>query len=251
MLLAIDVGNTNIAYGLFNERKLIRVWREPTPTKEMRDVRCEMRGGNKRDIDAVIISSVVPRLDKVLEKSIRKQLKLKPVFATHKNIGLRIKLKEKAQVGADRLVNAYAVSKLYGYPAIIVDFGTATTFCAVNSKGEYLGGAIAPGIRLSAEALHFKTAKLPLIDFGMAEQSIGGDTKSAMLSGLYFGYISLVEGMIARFRKEIGAKARVIATGGYSSLIGKKTRIFDIIDPDLTLKGLRIVWEDMNVRRVK
>ena len=245
MLLAIDVGNTNIVYGLFDGKKLTKTWRQETG-KGIR-----YKGLGIGDVDGVMISSVVPSIDKPLERAIKKQLKLKPVFVSYKNIRLRLRLRQKAQAGADRLVNAYAVAKLYGAPAIIVDFGTATTFCAVNSKGEYLGGAIAPGIRLSMEALHYRTAKLPLIDFSPAKNVIGVNTKEAMLSGVFFGYISLVEGMVKKFKAKLGKKTKVVATGGFSTLIGKKTRVFDIIDPELTLKGLRMVWEALNVRRTK
>lgn len=259
MLLAIDVGNTNITYGLFKGRKLVKIWREktqewgkgPAYVRLGRTSAGRQRARGKKTVQGVIVTSVVPKLDKPLARALKRRFGLKPVFATYRNIPLSMKLRKKTQVGADRLVNAYAASTLYGTPAIIVDFGTATTFCAVNAKGEYLGGAIAPGIRLSAEALHSRTAKLPLVDFGMARRTIGRDTRSAMLSGLYFGYVSLVEGMVSRFGKKLGKMTKVVATGGYSTLIGKKTRVFDIIDPDLTLKGLRLVWEGLDVRRTK
>jgi len=240
MLLTIDVGNTNIVFGLFKGKKHVKTWREETGRQAL---------GLRRqsNIDGVIVSSVVPKLDRPLKKAVEKSFRIKPVFVTHKNIGLKIKLKRKSEVGSDRLVNAYAAKELYGGPAIIVDFGTATTFCGINKKGEYLGGAIAPGVALSAKALHSGTAKLPEIEVKYTGKVIGKSTREAMRSGLYFGYAAMVEGMIGRFRKALGKRAKVIATGGFSEVLNRHTKDFDVVDRDLTLKGLKLIWEKMNV----
>jgi type III pantothenate kinase len=245
MLLTVDVGNTNIVFGVFSGKKILASWRVETKSKTLYFQHVDNKARN--EIKSAIVSSVVPNIDQHLSRQIEETFGIKPVFVSAKNIPIKIKMRDRAEIGADRLVNAYAAKKLYGGAMIIVDFGTATTFCAVNARGEYLGGAIAPGIGLSKDALHYKTAKLPLIDFGVAKDVIGKNTKAAMLSGLYFGYVSLVEGMIKRFKAKVGKSAKVIATGGYSALIGKKARIFDIIDSELTLKGLRMLWEEINV----
>lgn len=182
----------------------------------------------------VVVSSVVPQEDKVIKKVLPHAR-----FITAKNIkGLKIKIKNKGEVGADRVVNALASLRLYGKPAIIVDFGTATTFDALSAKGEYLGGAIAPGIALTRDILHERTAKLPRVEVKPPRKVIGDSTVEAIRSGLVYGYAALVEGMIARFKKKLGVRTKVIATGGYAELIGKYARGIDIIDEDLTLKGL-------------
>jgi len=244
MLLTVDVGNTNIVFGVFSGKKLVTSWRVETSSKILYFQHVDNKA--KSQIRAAIVSSVVPAIDPHLTRQIGEAFGKKPIFVSAGNIPLKIKTGHKAEIGADRLVNAYAVKKLYGGPAIIIDFGTATTFCAINKKGEYLGGAIAPGISLSKDALHYKTAKLPLIDFGPARRVIGKTTKDAMLSGLFYGYISLVEGMVNRFKAVVGKNSKVIATGGYSVVIAKKTRVFDIIDKDLTLKGLRMIGEELS-----
>jgi type III pantothenate kinase len=244
MLIAVDVGNTNIVFGVFSGKKLVTSWRVETRSKPLyfQDV------GNKAksQIRAAIISSVVPNVDQHLTRQIEEAFGIKAVFVSAKNIPLKIKIRNKAEIGADRLVNAFAALKLYGAPSIVIDFGTATTFCALNGRGEYLGGAIAPGVALSARALHTGTAKLPLIEVKYAKGVIGKDTVSAMTSGLYYGYVAMVEGMVARMKKALSPKAKVIGTGGFSALLKKRTKVFDIVDPNLTLEGLRLIWEEMN-----
>jgi len=247
MLLAIDVGNTNIVFGLFKGKKLVKTWRKKTRESGIGDWPARPGGSVKnKKIDGVIVASVVPKLNPVLRKKIKKSFELKPIFVTHKNIGLKIKLKSKGQVGADRLVDAYAALKIHGSPVIVVDFGTATTFCGVNKKGEYLGGVIAPGVLISRDALYEKTAKLPLVNFQFPRGIIGQSTVQAMLSGLYYGYVSMVEGMVWRIKNIIGKKAKVVATGGFAQMIRKKTKAFNVVDQNLTLKGLRMIWEDLN-----
>ncbi|MBI5698903.1 type III pantothenate kinase [Candidatus Saganbacteria bacterium] len=226
-LLAIDIGNTSTVFGLFKGAKLKKKWRVPTE---------KLAGRVKKNNFPVVVSSVVPQADKIIKKQLPQAH-----FVTASNIkGIKIKIKirNKAEVGADRVVNALAALRLYGKPAIIVDFGTATTFDALSSKGEYLGGAIAPGIALTRDILHERTAKLPKVKIAPPQKVIGDSTVGALKSGLVYGYAALVEGMIVRFKDQLGEKTKVIATGGYAELIGKYARGIDIIDQDLTLKGL-------------
>jgi type III pantothenate kinase len=238
MLLAVDIGNTNIVFGLFKGKKLISKHR--ILTLAPRGVKAAGK------IDAAVISSVVPRVTGIVAAKIKKQYGIKPVIVAWRNIkGLKAGLREKGQVGVDRLVNAFAVKKLYGAPAIIIDLGTATTFCALDRKGRYLGGAITSGLAISRDVLHERTAKLPLIEIKKPKGTIGKNTIEAMRSGLYWGYIEMIEGMIRRFKKELGRKAKVVATGGLSPLIAKGTKKIDIVDPDLTLKGLNMIYLEM------
>jgi type III pantothenate kinase len=253
MILTIDLGNTNVVFGLFKGKKLLREWRCPTSKLKIKN--------SKLKINEVIICSVVPSLNRKLETGIRKQFKCTPHFVTANNIpGLKVRLKNKREIGADRVVDALAAYTLYGGPLVIVDFGTATTFDAVSGRGEYLGGAIAPGIALARDALYEQTAKLPKIKISAPKGIIGRNTVSAMQSGLVFGYVAMVEGMVRRMKTEICAQCsvigaqntehrtrntgiKVIATGGLAKLICKYTKVVDRIDTKLTLKGLRIVGE--------
>jgi type III pantothenate kinase len=233
MHLAIDVGNSATRFGVFKDNRLIKDWTIETknlfkwkPDKSVASL-------------PIIISSVVPGADKVLKRKL-----LKPRFVNAQNIkGLIIKLKNKQEIGADRVVDAYAALELYGVPAIVLDFGTATTFDIISKDGEYLGGAIAPGIGLSRDILHERTAKLPRIEIKAPKNIIGRSTVDAMRSGLVYGYASMVDGMIGRLKNKTGKKTKVIATGGYAKLIAKYASGIDIIDCDLTLKGLNLIWQ--------
>jgi len=239
MILVIDVGNTSVVFGLFKGKKLVREWRCATNQLKIPTI--------KSQVQAVIIASVVPGLNKKLKSAIKKQFKITPYFVTAKNIpGLKVKLKNKGEIGADRVVDALAAYTLYKGAAIIVDFGTATTFDVVSAKGEYLGGAIAPGIALARDSLYEQTAKLPRIKIKAPKKVIGNDTVSAMESGLVYGYVAMVEGMIKRLHSAFPtphSALKVIATGGFAKLICKYTRVVDTIDLKLTLKGLRIIAE--------
>jgi type III pantothenate kinase len=238
MFLVIDLGNTNVVFGLFRGEKLVREWRFPTRPLKIPKIR------NK--IETVIVASVVPPLNKKLKTALRRQFGCKIHFVTADNIsGLKVRLKNKREVGADRVVDALAVYKLYGGPAIVVDFGTATTFDAISTKGEYLGGAIAPGISMARDALYEQAAKLPKIKISAPKRMVGKNTEAAMRSGLVYGYVAMVEGMVERFKKELGKKSKVIATGGLSRLICKYTKVVDRIDTKLTLKGLRMIGEEI------
>jgi type III pantothenate kinase len=242
VLLTIDLGNTNVVFGLFKGRRLIREWRYPTEKLKIPKI--------KAKLTAVVIASVVPSLNKKLKTKVRRHCKCIPFFVTAENIpGLKVRLKKKKEIGADRVVDALAVYKLYGGPAIIVDFGTATTFDVVSERGEYLGGAIAPGISLARDSLYEKAAKLPRVNISAPKQIIGKNTVSAMQSGLVFGYVAMVEGMVAKIKSKIKnqkSKIKVIATGGLSRLICKYTKVVDRIDTKLTLKGLQMIGEKFN-----
>lgn len=239
MILAIDLGNTNIVFGLFRGKKLVREWRFPTTKFRIPRIRSK--------VSAVIVASVVPALNRKLRKGIRKEFKRKPFFVSAQNIPrLKVGLKNKREIGADRVVDALAAYTLYKGPLIVVDFGTATTFDAISAKGEYLGGAIAPGIALARDALYEQAAKLPRIKIAAPKRVIGNNTFSAMQSGLVYGYVAMVEGMVARIKSKLKArssKVKVIATGGLAKLICKYTRVVDKIDEKLTLKGLRMIGE--------
>jgi type III pantothenate kinase len=233
MMLAIDVGNSSTTFGLFNGTDLVKVWRVETVKL---GTRYRVPGG--RSIKEVIVASVVPKANKALKRRFPKAR-----FVNYHDVGIKIKLKKPAEVGIDRLVNALAAIKLYGAPAIIVDFGTATTFDVVSAKGEYLGGAIAPGIMLSRDILHERTAKLPRIEIKAPRRVVGRSTVEAMQSGLVFGYVAMVEGMVKRILSKVRgprSKVAIIATGGLARLICKQTGVIDIIDDNLTLYGLRL-----------
>jgi len=250
MLLAIDVGNTNITFGIFDGKKLIKQWR----CLSQKLFVTSLAPSTKHQISAVIVCSVVPGLNKKLSAMSYELSGKKPHFVTAENItGLKVKFKNKKEVGADRVVDALAAYKLYGGPAIVVDFGTATTFDVISSKGEYLGGAIAPGISLARDALYSQTAKLPKVEVKAPKSVIGKDTVSAMQSGLVYGYVAMVEGMVGKLQTENcklqgnqkpkTSKMKIIATGGFAKLICKYTKVVDTIDQELTLKGLQMIGE--------
>jgi type III pantothenate kinase len=251
MFLAIDVGNTNITLGLYDGEALGPRWRLATDHNRMPDEYgitlislFQHAGVSAKDVRAIALASVVPPLTGTFEQVCEKYLGQKPlVVDTGVKTGVRVRYDDPKQVGADRVVDAAAVQKLYGGPACSVDFGTATTFDAISEEGDYLGGAIAPGIGIAAEALFQHTAKLPKVDLHRPPSAIGRNTVHSIQSGMLFGYVGLVEGMVARFRAELGPKMKVIGTGGLAEIIAQETKVIDIIAPWLTLDGLKIVWE--------
>jgi len=251
MLLAIDMGNTNLTLGLYEGQKLGARWRLATDHNRMPDeyglqiLGLLQHGGcSIRQLDGVILCSVVPPLTARLTQACRQYLHQEPLLVrSDMNTGLKIQYEDPNAVGADRIADAVAVLHLYGGPACVVDFGTATTFNAISAQGEYLGGAITAGIQVPAEALSQRAAKLPPIDLQRPPNVIGRNTAHAMQSGLLFGYAALVEGMVARFRAELGEDMKVIATGGLSEVLADITPVFTEIAPWLTLDGLRILWE--------
>jgi type III pantothenate kinase len=251
MLLAIDIGNTNITLGLYDDETLGPRWRLATDHDRMPDEYgitlinlFQHAGLSPQAIDGIALASVVPPLTGTFEEACQKYVGHAPlVVDAGVKTGVRVKYDDPKQVGADRVVDAAAVHKLYGGPACIVDFGTATTFDAISAEGDYLGGAIAPGIGIAAEALFQRAAKLPRVDLHRPPSPIGRNTVHSIQSGLLFGYVGLVEGMVARFRVELGPKMKVIGTGGLAEIIARETKVIEIIAPWLTLDGLRIVWE--------
>ncbi len=251
MLLAFDVGNTTVAVGLFRGPKLVRGWKIKTDREKTSDEYgavllnlFQVAGLQPKRIEAAILSSVVPPLTPVFEETCRAYFGLDPlVVGPGLRTGMPVLYENPLEVGADRIVAAVAAFEKHGGPVIVVDFGTATTFDAVSAKGEYLGGAIAPGIQIAAEALYLKTARLPRIEIRKPKRAIGRTTVSSMQSGLYFGYIGLVENTIAEVRKELGRNAKVIATGGFGGEITPEVPAIDCYEPDLVLEGLRILYE--------
>lgn len=254
MLLTIDIGNTNITFGVYSRSQELEYhWRIKTDRGRMADeygiimlglMRHE--GLKFRHIRGVAMASVVPPLTQVFVEMVEKFVKQKPlVVEAGVKTGVQIRYDSPRDVGADRIVDAAAVYKFYGGPACIVDFGTATTFDAISAKGEYLGGAIAPGIGIAAEALFSQTSKLPRVDLVRPPAAIGSNTVHAIQSGMIFGYVGIVEGMVARFRTELGPDMRVIGTGGLAETIARETNVIEIVNPWLTLEGLRLIW-DMN-----
>jgi type III pantothenate kinase len=247
MLLAIDAGNTNVVFAVFEGQQCLQSWRCKTDAGRTADEYAAWllqlfvaEGLSFKQISSAIISSVVPdatfNLKRLCEKNI--QCPYMTVGADLKGLDLRIKLNKPEEVGADRLVNAVAIKTYYQYPAIVVDFGTATTFDVVDAEGAYCGGVIAPGVNLSMTALHQAAAKLPRVAVRKPESVIGRDTVGAMQSGIYWGYIAMVEGMIDKISKEMGQKPFVLATGGLATTLMEGTTVIDKIDEDLTLKGL-------------
>ena len=252
MLLVFDVGNTNMVLGIYKDKKLIKDWRINTDKEKTSDEYgmlisnlFKYDGVNMDDIEDVIISSVVPNVMHSLENFCIKYCNKKPlVVGPGIKTGLNIKYDNPKQVGADRIVNAVAGIEKYGYPLILVDFGTGTTFCAISEKGEYLGGTIAPGIKISSEALFQRASKLPRVELQKPGMAICKSTVSAMQSGIIYGYVGLVEKIISMMKEELNCgPVKVVATGGLSSLIASETDSIDYVDKFLTLEGLRVIYE--------
>lgn len=251
MLLTIDIGNTNITIGCYEGETLGGRWRLATDHERMSDEygiqlsSLLQHSEIKIDqINAICMASVVPTLTGRIRQACRQYLKQEPfVVDSTVKTGVTILLDDPSSAGADRIVDAAAVQRLYGGPACVVDFGTATTFDALDNQGNYLGGAIAPGIGISADALFQRTSQLPRVDLVRPPTVIGKNTKHAMQSGLLFGYVSMVEGMVARFKQELGPEMKVIGTGGLAEVVARETDVITIVAPWLTLDGLRMIWE--------
>jgi type III pantothenate kinase len=251
MLLAIDIGNTNVVLGVFDGEKLVENWRVGTNAQITPDeyamIFTDLFGYARIEfnrVHGVIISSVVPTLLPVMVEMSRKYIRIEPMVVTHElKTGITIRTDNPKEVGADRIVNAAAAYKLYGGPLIIVDFGTATTFCAITKNGDYLGGAISPGMKISAEALFQRASKLPRVELVKPAKVIGSDTIGAMQAGIIYGYAGLVDGIVKRIKEELSADARVVATGGLAELISPETKLIQEIKPHLTLEGLRLLFE--------
>ena len=251
MLLAIDIGNTNIVFGLFAGEELKTHWRIRTERNRTTDeywvlvnefLRLNEIG--PESIHKEVISCVVPTLIPVFEELSRKYLKSDPlIVGPGIKTGIPILYNNPAEVGADRIVNAIAGFEKYGGPLIIVDFGTATTFDAVSAKGEYMGGAIFPGLNIALEALYKSTAKLSPVDIVLPEHIIGKSTRESIQSGTIYGFVGVIDSIVSKMQNEIGQPARVIATGGVLPVIQKQAPCIQTVDPFLTLEGLRILYQ--------
>ena len=251
MLLALDVSNTTIKAGVFRGAEIMADWRFATERARLADEYGMLllsllahAGHRPQEVTGICLCSVVPPLTGILEQTCSLYFEQKPLTVdVGVKTGVKIRYDNPREVGADRVVDAAAVYRFYGGPACIVDFGTATTFDGISREGDYLGGAIAPGIGIAAEALFSRAARLTRVHLIRPPRAIGGNTVHSLQSGLLFGYVGLVEGMVARFRAELGEGMRVIGTGGLAELIARETDVIEVVDPWLTLKGLRIVWE--------
>lgn len=251
MILVFDVGNTNMVIGVFAGEDLLTHWRIQTDKMRTADEYgmllkslFEDRGLERNKVKAVVISSVVPNIMTELEGMSQKYFCCQPlVIGPGVKTGLAIKYENPREVGADRVVNAVAGFHKYGGPLIIVDFGTATTFCVISAQQEYLGGAIAPGIKISAEALVARASKLPRIELVKPKSLVGKNTVASMQAGIMFGFAGQVEGIINRIKKELNIEPVVVATGGLANAIAEETDAIDLIDEFLTLDGLRIIYE--------
>lgn len=251
MLLVLDVGNTNTVLGVYKNDVIVARWRLTTERDRTIDeygILCRnlftLAKLDPTEISAIAISSVVPTLNFTLYKMAVNYFGLEPLFVEpEKNSGIKIYYDTPQAVGADRVVNAVAAFHKYGGPAIVVDFGTATTFDAISPAGDYLGGVITPGIQISSEALFLRASRLPRVQIRHPEKVVGTSTIMSIQSGLYFGYIGLVDGILKRMIEELGPQKTVIATGGLAPLIGKGSEIIEIIDDDLLLEGLKLIYE--------
>jgi type III pantothenate kinase len=251
MLLTIDVGNTNIKFGVFRGDRLQSSWRISTDPRRMSDEYGLMLHNlllleklDLKEIGGTCICSVVPPLTSTIEEMCRNYLKTVPlIVGAGTRTGVQIRYDTPRDVGADRIADAAAALRLYGGPVIVIDVGTATVFNAISKDGYYLGGAIAPGMRLAAESLYINTSQLRRVDLVAPSTAIGRNTVAAMQSGLVLGCVDLIEGLVRRFKKELGESAKVVGTGGLLNVIENETKVFDYVNKDLTLVGLRLIYE--------
>jgi type III pantothenate kinase len=251
MLLVIDAGNTNVVFAVHDGVGWAGTWRIATEPQRTSDeyavwlvTLLTMQGIKRDDVTAAVIGTVVPAALYHLRRLCRDWFYVEPLIArAHLDWGFEIRIDNPDEVGADRLLNSLAAHRTYRGPLVVIDFGTATTFDVVDKDGAYLGGVIAPGINLSIEALHKAAARLPRIGIGRPQAVIGRSTIPAMQSGIYWGYVGMIEGLVARIQGEYGDRLKVIATGGLAPLLAEGTSVIEVIDPDITLDGLRMLAE--------
>jgi type III pantothenate kinase len=254
MLLAVDVGNTNIVLGVFEDDALAHTWRLQTLRERTADELGLLVDGlfahhrlDRGRVDGIVLGSVVPPLTATIRAMTELYFGLKALVVDATTAGMPILYERPAEVGADRIVNSIAAYEQFGRgtgrPLVVLDFGTATTFDAVTARGEYLGGAICPGVQISADALFQRAARLPRIEVRKPAHVVGRTTVGAMESGLFWGYIGMIEGLIRRMSDELGGEAICVATGGLAPVVAPETALIQHVDPDLTLRGLRMVWE--------
>jgi type III pantothenate kinase len=250
MLLCIDIGNTNIKFGLFNDDRPRAHWRISTNRAQLADeyamLLLDLFASERipsTDVTGCAISSVVPPLTPVFLEVSKYYLKQEPIVVRPgTKTGLSVRTDHPTEVGADLIANAVAARQMYGVPAIVIGFGSATTFAAVSAQGDYVGTAIAPGIATGAEALFRFTAQLPQVELARPPHAIGKNTIHSMQSGLVFGFAGLVEGVVKRMSSELDGRAHVVATGGLAEVIAAETSVIEVVEPDLTLMGLRIIY---------
>jgi type III pantothenate kinase len=251
MRLMIDVGNTNVVIGLFREQKLTHSWRLGTNNSKTEDeiwvainTLFDIAGQKIRDIKGVGLSSVVPEMTLTFRRLIDKYLHQEPLIVDAAlDLGMEIKYLDPNAVGADRICNTVAGKKRYGQPLIVLDFGTATTFDCIDANGDYIGGIICPGIESAATVLHHKAAKLPKIELRFPAQLIGRNTEESMQSGIMFGSVEMINGLIRMLKEELGTATLVIATGGLAGMIAARTGHIDHIEPDLNLEGINLIYQ--------
>ena len=251
MLFVININNTNTMLGLYRDKAWIANWRISSNQSKLPDEYAiliknlfDFEGLDWKDVSGVALASVVPPMTTTFVEMCRRYLCYDPLVVTNEiKTGVKVLLDYPAEVGADRILNALSTHRRHGSPAIVADFGTATTFDTISADGDYLGGAIAPGLGIAAEALFSRTAKLPRIELVAPPAAIGRNTVHAMQSGLILGYVGLIEGLVTRIRAELGAEAKVIATGGLAPLVARETNLIDTVDQMLTLEGLRLIFE--------
>lgn len=253
MIFVLDIGNTNTVLGVFENDRLKHEWRIKTDRHKTSDEFAmvikslfDFKGISFADISGVIISSVVPPIMRALEKMCRVYFQLEPLIIGRENIDplLSMVYPHPHEIGADRIVNAVGAIEAYGSPLIIIDFGTATTYCYINENSEYVGGLIAPGIKISVEALYQKASKLPKIEIQQPHNIVGQSTIEAMQSGVFYGYIGQVDGIVEKIMQEMGGtKPTVVATGGLATLMANESKSIDVVDQHLTLKGLYLIYQ--------
>jgi len=250
VLLALDVGNTTVTMGVFEGDSLKATWRFATDVGRFPDEYgvlmlnlLQHEGLLPRDVDEAVMACVVPDLEPTFQNVCKRYFNVRPL-GVHAGVktGLRILYDTPRDVGADRVADAVAATHMYGAPLIVVDLGTGTVFDAIDANGDYVGGAIAPGLGIASEALFSRAAKLYRVELSRPRSAVGRNTITAMQSGILFGYVGLIEGIVGRIKKEIGEQSKVIGTGGYAELIARETDVIDLVNPDLTLEGLRIIY---------